>query len=604
MTSDLDRPLFRDPAGSTYAERCAALIEYYADREQQGGERPALGYIEVAARLATGRPLDETLPLLSRLLDDPTGDMFWMYPMAFVHHVGQGRLPEDVLARMRALWRTYTPYRGDTENHWLQYYAALYLLAQLYPDDRAEAWFNGRSAQENLAEADEYIAHWTELTTTRGQGEFDSPHYLPFFLAPLAMLYGFASDPTMRKRAGMMMDYLIADFAVDTLDGLYVGAFSRIYPEPTLERWRNGSTTFAWLLFGNVPFGPSAVNVVLPRAGYRPHGVAAILALSGYEPPEVIRRIATDRSTPYVHRELKRTRHRIRYSNFRNAPVYKSVYMREEYAVGSTQGGILQPIQQHTWEVLWATADPHEGFNVLFTVHPYAEPYELGMYFAEEPDLLAQAVVQHEKNTYDKPDKWTGSSPFEQVVQHEDVVVVLYDIAPGTRYEHISGYFSRTLQGLEERESGWIVARGGDALIAYFPLAPFEWHDEPGGDRRLHSSYRKNGAVVQVAPARDYASLDAFTEAVEALPLETTTEPTPSVRFTTLRGARLDVTYDEIPRVNGEPVDYDAWPLFGGPFMQAERDSRRLELQHGDLRRTLDFATLTVTDHTEDVAPS
>ena len=101
MTSALDRPLFRDPTGSTYAERCAALVEYYADREQQGGERPALGYIEVAARLASDRPLDEILPLLSRLLDDPTGDMFWMYPMAFVHHVGQGRLPEDVLARMR-----------------------------------------------------------------------------------------------------------------------------------------------------------------------------------------------------------------------------------------------------------------------------------------------------------------------------------------------------------------------------------------------------------------------------------------------------------------------------------------------------------------------
>ncbi len=272
--------------------------------------------------------------------------------------------------------------------------------------------------------------------------------------------------------------------------------------------------------------------------------------------------------------------------------------------MGSTQGGILQPIQQHTWEVLWATADPHEGFNVLFTVHPYAEPYELGMYFAEEPDLLAQVVVLHEKNTYDKPDKWTGSSPFEQVFQHEDAVVVLYDIAPGTRYEHVSGYFSRTLQGLEERESGWIVARGGDALIAYFPLAPFEWRDEPGGDLRLHSSYRKNGAVVQVAPACDYASLDAFTEAIEALPLETTTEPTPSVRFTTLRGARLDVTYGEIPLIDGQPVDYDAWPLFGGPFMQAERDSRRLALRHGDLRRTLDFTTLTVTDAIAEAATS
>ena len=592
----LDQPIYQRPAGSSYAERCAALVSYYADRVQRGDERPAVGYIEVAARLALDRPLDEILPVLDGLLAEPTGDMFWMVPMAFVHHVGRGRLPEDVLARMRDLWRTYTPYRGDTENHWLKYYAALYLMAERYPDDPAETWFNGRSARENRAEAEEYITHWTALTTARGQGEFDSPHYLPFFLAPLALLYGFAEDPAVRKRAGMMLDYLIADFAVDTLNGLYTGAFSRIYPEPTLERGRNGSTTFAWLLFGNVPFRPDPVNVVLPRAGYRPHGVALVLALSGYAPPEVIRRIATDRSTPYFHRELKRTRHRIRYSSVKNAPVYKSVYMRAEYAVGSTQGGLLQPIQQHTWEVLWATPDPHEGFNVLFTLHPYAEPHELGMYFAEEPKLLVREVVRHEKNTYDKPNKWTGASPFEQVFQHEDAVVVLYDIAPSTRYEHVSGYFSRTLQGLEQRPSGWIVARGGDALLAYYPLAPFAWHDEPGGDHRLHSPHRRNGAVVQVAPAQDFPALDAFALAVEALPLSATTDPAPHVRFTTLRGAVLDVRYGAIPQVEGTPVDYDAWPLFDGPFLHAARDSHRLDLCHGALHRTLDFETLTVTD--------
>ncbi len=600
MTPALDRPLFTDPAGSTVAERVDALVAYYADRQPDGDERPALGYIEVAARLAADRPLDEILPLLDALLADPAGDMFWMLPMTFVHHVGHERLPEDTLARMRDLWRTYTPYRGDTENHWLQYYASLYLLADLYPDDPAETWFNGRSAQENLAEADAYIAHWVELTTTRGQGEFDSPHYLPFFLAPLALLHRFASDPAMRTRAGMMLDYLTADFAVDTLDGLYVGAFSRVYPEPTLERWRNGSTTFAWLLFGNTPFRPDSVNVVLPRPGYRPHGVALMLALSGYEPPEVIRRLATDRSTPTVHRELKRTRHRIRYSDVQDAPVYKTVATRKEYAVGSVQGGILQPIQQHTWEVLWATADPHEGFNVLFTVHPYADPRELGMYFAEEPRLLVGAVVQHEKGTYDKPDKWTGASPFEQVVQHGDAVVVLYDIPAGTRYEHVSGYFSRTLQGLAERPSGWIVARGGDALIAYLPLAPFEWRAEPGGDRRLHSPHRHNGAVVQVAPASSFASLDAFAEAVEALPLAVATAPTPSVRFTTLNGGQIEAAYGEPPRLDGAPAHTEAWPLFGGPHLQAERDGQRLTIQHGALRRTLDFPTLTVTDEEVD----
>jgi hypothetical protein len=598
----LDRSSFQRPAATSFAERRDALIDYYATREADG-YYPRLGFIEVAARLYRDRSLDAIRPALNMLLADPDGDMFWMYPMVLVHYVGADRLPTDTLARMRDQWRTYTPYRGDTENHWLLYYASLYLICQRYPDDPAVTWFNGRSAQENMDEALGYLDHWIDLTTRRGQGEFDSPHYLPFYLTPLALLYAFAEVPEVRRRAQMMLDYVIADFAVDTLDGLYAGAFSRIYPEPTLERWRNGSTSFAWLLFGTAPFRPDAVNVVLPRAGYRPHGTAAILAMSGYTPPEVVRRIAADRSTPYLHRERKRTRHRIRYSPVRNAPVYKTTYMTPDYAIGSIQGGLLQPIQQHTWEVLWATDDPHEGFNVLFTVHPYHAPRELGMYFPEEPKLLTDAVIQHEKNTYDKPDKWTGGSPYEQVVQHEDAVIVLYDIPAGTSYEHVSGYFSRTLTELFEDESGWILARGGETWIAYHPLAPYTWRDEPGGDRRLHSPHRQNGAVVQVAPAHAYPTRDAFCEAVRALPLETATQPTPTVRFTTLRGTPLAITYGATPRIDGTPLDYENWPLFGGQFLQAAPGSKRLTLRHGALRRTLDFETWTITDTAPSPAP-
>ncbi len=590
MTSSI----LTDPAGSTYGDRCTALLDHYADREDVG--TPRLDHIEVAARLRRGDPLDRVLPLLESHLAEPHGDMFWMLPMTLVQHVGRERLPADVLARMRDLWRTTTPYRGDTENHWAMYHASLYLACQLDPDSPAETWFNGRSAAENMAETDDYLRHWTRLTVTRGQGEFDSPHYLPFFLAPLALLYAFADAPEMRRRAEMLLDLLISDFAADTLNGLYAGAFSRVYPEPTLERWKNGSTSFAWLLFGNTPFRPDAVNVVLPRAGYRPHGTALYLALSGYRPPEVVTRMATDREAPYVHRELKRTRHRIRYGPEADAPVYKTAFMSPAYAVGSVQGGLLQPIQQHTWEVQWATADPHEGFNVLFALHPYSDAHEMGMYFAEEPRLLVQAMVDHLKGTYDTPGKWTGGSPYQQVVQHEDALVALYDIPPGVRFPHVSGYFSRTLEEVHEDASGWITARGGGARIAYFPLAPYTWQPEPGGDRRLHSPHLQNGAVVQVAPADAYATADAFRDVIRALPLVIETSPVPTVRFTTLRGVTIDAAYGTVPRIDGEPVDYAAWPLYDGPFMQAARDDGRIVLRHGALRRVLDFNTMQTGD--------
>ena len=594
LQDERQQRLFRAEAPSSYDERRAALIDFFADRGPEGYLN-RVGFIEAAARLHQNRPVDEVRAILDPLLGKPQGAMFWMYPMTLIQYLGQDAFSAEYQARLRDLWRTFTPYRGDTENHWAMYYTSLYLMAQLYPDEPGRCWFTGKTSAENFAEAEDYLLHWMRLTTTRGQGEFDSPHYIGCYVAPMAMLCAFAEDPAMRTRAEMMLDYLLADFAADSLNGLYTGAFSRIYPLPTLERWRNGSTTLAWLLFGNVPFRPDGVNAVLDMPGYRPHGMAAVLAMSGYEPPAILQEIATDRSEPYVHRELKRTRHRIRYSDERNAPVYKYLYMREGYALGSIQGGLLQPIQQHTWELQWATDTPKEGHNMLFTIHPYSSGYELAMYFPEEPRTMREAVLKS-KGTYDSPGKWSGASPYEEVVQSKDALIALYDIPPETRFPHISGYFSKELTRREEDDSGWIFAKGGDALIAYYPLAEYEWQEEEGKGWRLFSPHLKNGAVVQVAPASAYATFEAFKTAVRALPLETSTRPTPAVTFTTLRGDRIAFTYGETPEINGAPVDYAGWPLYDGPFMQAEPGSKKLELMHGNQHRLLDFEAISIKE--------
>ncbi|MFQ5639290.1 MAG: hypothetical protein ACE5IR_15005 [bacterium] len=496
-------------------------------------------------------------------------------------YVGRETLPYAYKRRMRELWRTYTPYRGDTENHWAMYYGSLYLISQMYPGEPGERWFNGKSSQENFVEARDYLLAWIDLTTSIGQGEYDSPHYLGMFIVPMAQLYAWAEDADMKKRAYMMLEYLLADFAVENLNGMYVGAHSRIYPKEAKEPGSEPSTGFAWLLFGNTRFFPRSQ--------------AAILAMSGYVPSEILYRIATDRSQSYVHKELKRTRHRIRFSRVKNAPVYKVAFMRPEYAVGSSQGGLLQPIQQHTWDVTWAVDDPRGVHNTLFTLHPYSSPYELGMYFSEQLGMITELVVRSKK-TYDSPDKWTGGSPYEQVFQHEDVVIALYDIPPGTRFSHISGFFSKDLSLREEDASGWIFARGGEALMAYYPLAPYQWLPEDDGTWRLHSTALKNGAVVHVAPASQFASIVEFKKAVRALSLKTKTEPRPRVTFETLKGDILEFTYGETPKINSQPVNYEDWKLFDGPFLYAEKGSRKLELRHGTLRRLLDFNSLTVKD--------
>jgi hypothetical protein len=564
-----------------FAQRAQFVIDAYAHPKGAG----PLGYANIAAKLR----MREDPAVCSRRLEEllaagPTGDMFWMFPVTAIAYLDQGQLSDSGRQALRRSFQTYMPYRGDTENHWLLYYTCLYLMSQLWPDLDGSQWYTGKSSGENLREAEGWIESWVRLTTTRGQGEYDSPHYIGLYFLSMSYLAEWARDPAMKKRAGMMLDYLIADYAAENLEGIHVGAHSRVYDRPALEKWLNVSSDFGWVLFG-------LGRPMEPPDGY----IIFYLLASAYQPPDILKRIATDRSHPYTHFERKRTRNRWRFFDELHGPVYKTTYVRREYAVGSDQGGTLQPIQEHSWDVTWSVPDPRGVHNTFFTLHPYSSLHELQTYFTFPPDQGVAEVVSSKKS-YDSPDKLVGGSPYEQIFQDQDTVIVLYDIPPDTRFPHINGFFSKDLAEVLEDPSGWIFARGGDALIAARPLQPYTWKPIEGGGRRLFSPYLQNGMVVQVAGRSEFADMDAFRRAVLALRLDVELTPVPSARFQSLRGKALACTYGQTPRVDGVAVDYAHWPLFGGPFVEAAVDSGELVLKFGKMRRTLDFRRLTVTD--------
>ena len=563
-----------------FDQRVHTILEIYA---HPAGGGP-LGYANIAARLWLREDTAACSRRFEELLAAPTGDMFWMYPVTAVAYLDRGQLSDSARAALRRAFRTYMPYRGDTENHWVMYYTSLYLMAQLWPGLPGEQWYTGKSSAENLREAAGWLESWVRLTTTRGQGEYDSPNYMGYYLLSMSYLAAWARDPAMRQRSAMMLDYLLADYAAEQMDGVFVGAHSRVYDREALEKWAVPSSDFGWALFGlGHPLAPPS-NAIL-----------FYLAASAYQPPEILQRIASDRSKPYTEIERKRTRNRWRFFDELHGPVYKTTYIRREYAVSSDQGGTLQPIQEHSWDVTWSVPDPRGVQNTLFTLNPHSSLRELQTYFTFPADVAVSGVVSSKKS-YDSPDKFVGGSPYEQIFQDQDALVALYDIAPGARFPHINGFFSKDLAEVGEDPSGWIFARGGDALIACRPLQPYVWKPIEGGGRRLFSPYLKNGMVVQVAAAGEFDGMTGFRRAILALGLQFSLDPTPSVRFRSLRGRTLEFTYGQTPRLDGVAVDYDRWPLFGGPFLQAPVDSEELILKYGDLRRVLDFRRLTVTD--------
>ena len=565
-----------------FEQRKLQIIDAYAHYKGPGD----YGYGAIAAKLWHHEDAAWCSQKLEQILAaGPSGDMFWMFPVTSIAYLDQGQLSGSARQALHRAWKNYMPYRGDTENHFLLYYTSLYLMSQLWPDQPGEEWYSGKSSAENMEEARQWIESWVKLTTTRGQGEYDSPHYMGVYLLPLSYLAAWAKDPVMKKRATMMLDYLIADYAPENLDGLYVGAHARVYEQQLLEKWAGVSSDFGWLWFGVGRPMPVPDNYILY------YSVA-----SAYQPPEILRLIATDRSKPYTHYERKRTRNRWRFNDELHGPVYKTTYVRREYAVSSDQGGVLQPIQQHSWDVTWSVPDARGVQNTFLTLHPYSSVEELQTYFVFNSDNATEGVVKSKK-TYDSPDKFLGGSPYEKIVQDQDTVIDLYDIPPATRFPNVNGFFSKDLAEIVEDPSGWIFMRGGKSTyIACRPLQPYFWKPIAGGGKRLFSPYLQNGFVVQVAAASEFPDLAAFGRAIVKLPLEFHLTPTPRVKFRSLRGKAMEFTYGGVPRVGGAELDYAHWPLFGGPFVEAGVDSEQLILKYGKMRRTLDFRKLTVVD--------
>lgn len=151
-----------------YEARIQEVLEWYTGLVKPSD--PLIGdLVGVSARLALGRDLERCSRSVIELMKTPGSSPFWMFPTAGVAYLGRDKLSPEARAAIRRAWSSVMQLRGDTENHWAMYYASLYLMAQLYPNEPASSWYTGKSSEENLAEARDYLIHWMRLATTVGQ---------------------------------------------------------------------------------------------------------------------------------------------------------------------------------------------------------------------------------------------------------------------------------------------------------------------------------------------------------------------------------------------------------------------------------------------------
>ncbi len=509
--------------------------------------------------------------------------MFYSYGAIGTYLRLKDQLPDSLKRKIRQAYKERTMYRGDTENHWVTYYTGLYLAAQTWPNEGRSQWFNGKSSMENFKEAEGWLNQWMRITSTIGQGEFDSPTYFIVFITPILTLYEFAHDPVMKKKAEMMADLLFADYAVDHLKGNYCGGHSRDYPEDIMNPLSAPAALWAWLYFGEPKTELWAETRYHPR--YRGGWETVFGATTSYRLPDVIYRIATDRSTPYVATETKRVRNIIRFGLEKNPPVYKYMYMTDSYALGSLQGGILQPIQQHTWDVTYVS---EKANNTIFTLHPFYSGKELAMFFPEEQKFLADEVNRYHL-VYTDPNKWNSSSPYERTFQYKNAIIVLYNIDKNAHQQHIDGFFPKNLDERIEDPSGWIFCRADSVYVAFYPLKPYQWIEEKV-DWRWRSGSLKNGVVVEVGSAHEDASFANFRANIaKSKPSAEDFDRTLTVQYKTRHGDVMRFTFDGPRLLNGRQIDFKSYKLFNGPFIQSERGSGIVTMKYKNEGIRLDF---------------
>lgn len=569
-------------ADSVFAARRARLLEVAAAEREKS---PSVA----AAKIRLGKDLPLAYAILDSLTSDRAmGGMFYCYSVIGAYLFSKDAVPDTLHRKIRMAYRNRTMYRGDTENHWVMYYTGLYLAAQTWPGESGERWFNGKSSDENFREAEAWLNFWFRTSSTIGQGEFDSPTYITVFLTPMVTLYEFARDPLMKTRAQMMLDLLFADFAAEHLEGAYGGGHSRDYPDDIINPLAAPSTMWAWLYFGKPEFEQWEETRYRPRN--RGGWETVFGALSSYRLPELIYRMANDRATPYVHRERKRVRNIIRFGSEKNPPVYKYTYVTKDYILGSLHGGILQPIQQHTWDVTFVSDKP---WNTIFTLHPFFSGRELAMFFPEEEKFLSDEVDRYHL-VYTNPNKWNSSSPYEQTFQHRNTLIVLYHIKEGTTHSHVDGFFPKNLDVREIDPSGWLFCRQGNTYVAMRMLRTGQWIEEKV-NWRWRSESLMNGVIVEAGSADEDGSFDRFKDRIRKTSLDTKEfDQKGSVRYRNRFGNELRFSFDGQRVLNGKKVRLEETKFFDGPFMESELMSGKIILRHGKSVRILDFVNGTI----------
>ncbi len=560
----------------------------------------SVGLWDMSALLVTdGADDDQLVDIVRKSLSDqtdgwggrPAGGPFHVFPCGAIVARWPDRLPEEAETLIKEFMTEGVLERGNTENHWLMFYTGSLLAAERWPD--VDRMWNGLTPEAVRQEATRWILGMIERTAVNGHHEYDSPQYHTEHVVPMVLLADHAADPHLRRQVEQVLSLYVADMALEYYYGAWAGAHCREgYRENTWKR--SGSVAgLQYLYFGGEDFD----------SDHHAHGFCIPAAAAAYRPPALLAEMAHDRTTAHVVKKTKAPRTIYRRVEHEARPVRKYTYMSPSFALGTSQVGLpgpgSGPIDLISWDLTWQ-GENHQA--KICCNHPYRSPERFSAFLVGYPQQIGRQIGS-DKPYLQWPDRLFGASPYERMMQHEGTVIVLYQIPPDDETPYVNLFLPRTIAWVER--DGWIMCdTGTGAYVALYPIGPYEWTEirEAGTARHLVANPDQIdgwllritdvycGLILEARESEDHESFEAFCAQRAASTPDLEGWPGRNrVAVETLGGSRLEMIYDGPHRVNDEAIDYDSYPLYEAPGVDAPAGSGKMTFRRGDQELNLDF---------------
>jgi hypothetical protein len=591
-----------DPAsyidGRTPEERFSKLASYCTAQDIKGGEARKV-MVPITARILAGKDVEQCLKRWEevakavyqasarRLEADPKDNNarnpFEKHALihAYVICRDKAAVPPAVIADMKRYVELYKHrewFGYGALNYKLMNDGAGFIAAELWQDLKDSDGLD--SAGIRTATKARLFALFDEIVRFNTD-EYAAPGYLGIDFSAMKLLADFAKDPEMRNRASMALDSMILHAACAWNRGYYITPGSR------LKGWSNNITgpdgldttgAICWFYFGaDRPVDPYRMN---------PGGCFWFTVKKSYEPPALFTAIARDRAKPFTH--FGSARERIRYT----------IYQQCGYGLGSQ---------------CEFTANPNDGI--------YKEARRVMFKWVSDKRLSAFIPLQENpQRPYNLKDNKAngfgyGENPFTQVLQKDGTLIGISSVPENYPHWKLYAPFPKDGAILKRVErNDWVFCHCGPVLFAFRYLQPSYWA-EPNTKENLdvlRSDNRKNGWVLETSPVAAYAGggidaeLQRFSQAVlekSRIDASGINRETPQFSYRSLAGNTLDITfrphkvnYSGQHKIDGKPVDYMKYPLFGNPWVQQTLGGDKLVIRHAGDSLSYDFAKWARTD--------